>query len=152
MIAEFSSVNPDIDVSDLSETSAVNSTSYQNQMVLSEAAILNEALWDYSWVTQQFSVLSVPGCWQHPCQMLMQFAKKNTNSVHFEDQQTLNKEKSGKCDKNGEKRPFVSTLIPQALPLNCLSLNLHKWNNKSEGSISGLGRLKVTSSHGVIYR
>lgn len=135
---------------DAAPSSTVDATSYQNESVQCGAAILKEGLWDYSWVTQELSVLSVPDCWQYPCQILVQFAKRSTNSVHFEDQGTMT-EKKISC-KNDEKRTYISTLIPEALPLNCSSLHLHKWMNKSEQDATALGRLKVISTQGVIYR
>lgn len=52
----------------------------------------------------------------------------------------------------------VVTRVPQALPLNCASQQLHRWRNDDSALSPGGsevyygGRLKVVCSQGIVYR
>lgn len=124
-----------------------------------------------AWVMQHHSVFNPPAFLLHPLHILTQhlqqvdaeheasrpkpgprvtFEGDKDDSVNITDEEKLGHE-VGTVD---TLKGYVTSELPQTLPLACKRQHLHKWRKPStQCDITGVsGHVKALCSHGVLYR
>lgn len=100
-------------------------------VTIGDGTSLNDAQWDYAWMTQHFSVHDCPQVWQHPLNLATEFIQKQ-RTVKFESDN--DKEDTQNNTILGDSRNKNENVFEQLKPLN-ISLDSNK-SNKDESQMA----------------
>ena len=132
----------------------------------SSSAILNEARWEYQWVSQNHPTQNYPDNWTFAVELLLSYKRDKVYDQYGFNSETSasGKKQRGLMLKAVEKKSLKNCVyvpLPRALTLNCTNSHLHKWKSDilddmdeevRDQSAFIQGRIKVICINGYIYR